>query len=490
MKTLQLKGRFNAPNHFEAKEYNFLPFDFERLDSERILVTSLAGEYVILSSPEFKKFSEGALESSSKSYKDLASKHFLYSGNGILESNLLALKKGTKDKPLSTFTGLHIFVPTLRCDHSCQYCQVSRRNASEGEYDMSDEHVEKALEWVFKSPNPSIKIEFQGGESLLNFPLIKKVVTRAEKINEIEKRDLQFVITTTLAFLTDEVLDFAKEHLIFFSTSLDGPEDLHNANRPRPERDSYQKAIQGIKRVRDALGVDRVAALMTTTERSLGRVKEIIDSYIENGLDGIFLRSLSPYGFAIKTKHFKKLHMDKWLDFYSEGLNYIFELNKQGIRFREFFASLIAKKMLTPYGTSFVDLQSPSGSAISAIVFNYDGKIYGSDEGRMLAEMGNDAIHLGHLDSHSYEDVFAGEKLINLLDRTLQEASPICDQCAFRHWCGTDPAYHMATQNDLIGHKSFSGYCQKHKGVFKILLNHLEGEDQEIKEIIQNWAWN
>ena len=229
---------------------------------------------------------------------------------------------------------------------------------------------------------------------------------------------------------------------------------------------------------------------MTTTERSLGRVKEIIDTYIENGLDGIFLRSLSPYGFAIKTKHFKKLHMDQWLEFYSEGLNYIFELNKQGIPFREFFASLIAKKMITPYGTAFVDLQSPSGSAISAIVFNYDGKIYGSDEGRMLAEMGNDAIHLGHLDTHSYEDVFAGEKLINLLDQTLQEASPICDQCAYRHWCGTDPAYHMATQNDLVGHKAFSGYCQKHKGVFRIILDHLEGDDQKVKEILNDWAWN
>ena len=490
MKTLQLKGKFREPADFEAKDYKLLPFDFERLEPTRVLITNLAGEYVIISDAELKNLVDGNLSPSTKSFKDLESRHILYTGHGILESNLLALKKGTKAKPLSSFTGLHIFVPTLRCDHSCQYCQVSRRNANEGEYDMSDEHVEKALEWVFKSPNPCIKIEFQGGESLLNFPLIKKVVARAEKINETEKRDLQFVITTTLAFLNDDVLDFAKEHPVFFSTSLDGPIDLHNANRPRPERDSYQKAVQGIERVRETLGIDRVAALMTTTERSLGRVKEIIDTYIENGLDGIFLRSLSPYGFAIKTKHFKKLHMDQWLEFYSEGLNYIFELNKQGIPFREFFASLIAKKMITPYGTAFVDLQSPSGSAISAIVFNYDGKIYGSDEGRMLAEMGNDAIHLGHLDTHSYEDVFAGEKLINLLDQTLQEASPICDQCAYRHWCGTDPAYHMATQNDLVGHKAFSGYCQKHKGVFRIILDHLEGDDQKVKEILNDWAWN
>lgn len=490
MKTLALKGRFKEPSQFEESKYNLLPFDFERLGPDRVLVTNLVGEHAIITSKELTNLVDGDLIATSTAFKDLESSHILYRGTGVLESNLLALKKSTKDKPISAFTGLHIFVPTLRCDHSCQYCQVSRRNANEGEYDMADTHVEKALEWVFRSPNPCIKIEFQGGESLLNFPLIKKVVIRAKEMNETETRDLQFVITSTLAFLNDDVVNFAKDHGIFFSTSLDGPEDLHNANRPRPQRDSYQKAVQGIRRVRESLGIDRVSALMTTTDRSLGRVKDIIDTYVENGLNSIFLRALSPYGFAIKTKHFQKYRVDQWLDFYNEGLNYIFELNKQGIQFREHFSSLIARKILTPYGTSFVDLQSPSGSAISAIVFNYDGAVYGSDEGRMLAEMGSDAIHLGHLDTHTYEEIFAGDKLINLLDETLQEGSPICDQCAYRHWCGTDPAYHSATQKDIVGHKSFSGFCLRHKGVFKILLDHLGGDDPAVKSILSDWAWN
>jgi uncharacterized protein len=50
------------------------------------------------------------------------------------------------------------------------------------------------------------------------------------------------------------------------------------------------------------LGKDRVGALMTTTEGSLDRVEEIVDTYLELGLDGIFLRPLSPFGFAVKTK--------------------------------------------------------------------------------------------------------------------------------------------------------------------------------------------
>ena len=79
--------------------------------------------------------------------------------------------------------------------------------------------------------------------------------------------------------------------------------DLHNKNRPRPDRDSYEKTIEGINKTRDLLGPEKISALMTTTEASLSRVTDIIDEYVKQ-VETIFLRSLSPYGFAIKTKKF------------------------------------------------------------------------------------------------------------------------------------------------------------------------------------------
>jgi sulfatase maturation enzyme AslB (radical SAM superfamily) len=91
--------------------------------------------------------------------------------------------------------------------------------------------------------------------------------------------------------LTDEVLDFCKAHGVLLSTSLDGPADLHNTNRPRPGRDSYERAVAGIARAREVLGHDGVSALMTTTRASLGRVRDIIDEYVALGFNNIFLRS-------------------------------------------------------------------------------------------------------------------------------------------------------------------------------------------------------
>src|SRR3546814_12866372 len=83
--------------------------------------------------------------------------------------------------------------------------------------------------------------------------------------------------------------------------------DLHNANRPRRGNNSHELAVDGIRHARQILGENKVAALMTTTKASLGRVEDIVDEYRGNGLQELYLRPLSPYGFAVKTKWFKEI---------------------------------------------------------------------------------------------------------------------------------------------------------------------------------------
>src|SRR5437016_14497776 len=124
---------------------------------------------------------------------------------------------------------------------------------------MMEAMTKKAFDLTFRSPSHAIKIEFQGREPLLNFDLIKYIVLNAKRRNVAEKRDLALVIATNLSFLTDEILEFCRVHAIQISTSLDGPADLHNANRPKPGNDSYEVTIDGIRRARVALGVDQVS---------------------------------------------------------------------------------------------------------------------------------------------------------------------------------------------------------------------------------------
>jgi len=390
---------------------------------------------------------------------------------------LLAIKQWSRSERLRHLTGLHMFVVTLRCDHSCPYCQVSRQGVSAGQFDMSSQHARRAVEFAFQSPSSQLKIEFQGGEPLLNFDLVRQIVLHAKEINVVEKRNLQFVVASTLSTLSEEMLEFAAKHDVYFSTSIDGPEDLHNRQRPRPGHDGHARTMEGVRRVRARLGHDRVSALMTTTAASLTRGREIIDEYVRHGFTGIFLRKLSPYGFAVKTQMLRRYDWRDWLRFYANGLDYIVELNQQGIAIREELASIVLQKMFRPTASGYVDLQSPAGIGISAIVYNYDGGIYASDEGRMLAEMGDHTFRIGALGDDapaSLPDLLGQSRLLDIIDASMQEASPRCYECAFAPFCGSDPVYHHTTQNDYVGDKSRSGFCGTTIGVVTHLLKLLE----------------
>ncbi len=485
-----LGKRFKLIEEFDQSityDYQLLPSRFASLDDGRYLLSNEVGEYLVVSRLLLEQYVRKQVPRNSDFYYDLKSKHFLFDDDSNVAIDLLALKYRTKAVRRAQFTSLHIFVVSLRCDYTCQYCQVSRQTDDKHAFDMSEETADKALELVFKSPSPALKIEFQGGEPLLNFSLIRYIVNEAIRLNQVFQRDLQFVITSNLSFLSDEVLSFCLEHDIQLSTSLDGPEHLHNTNRPRPGKNSYQLTIDGIKKAQSFLGYGKIGALMTTTEKSLTQVKSIIDAYVENNLDCIFLHPLSPYGFAVKNHQAQKYDIDRWFEFYKEGLNYILDINRQGYPLVEVYTQLIINKLFSPFSQGYVDLQSPSGAAISAIIYNYDGDVYASDEARMLAEMGDKKFRLGNVFADSYESIWLSDTLLDTLEASLSESSPMCADCGFLPYCGTDPVYHYATQGDVVGHKALSGFCNKNMKIFKHIVTLLE-DDSEARDILLSWV--
>ena len=484
-------GFFRSREEFAAStdaSYRKLPFRFLRWGDNRVFLSNEVGEWTFLSTEEFEQFVAGRLSRSSEAYATLKRHHVLADSKSTLPLQLLATKFRTKHAFLEGFTSLHMFVVTLRCDHSCPYCQVSRVTEDRVRFDMSAETAERGVKWVFRSPAPLLKIEFQGGESLLNFERIRQIVELIEKRNEIEGRDVEFVIATNLSEVTDEVLEYCRVHRILLSSSLDGPEPLHNLNRPRPGNDSYSRFVRNLARSREALGHDRVAALMTTTERSLASPEAIVDEYVRLQFPSIFVRPISPYGFAVRTKQAYRYQTDAFLDFYKRAFARVVHWNREGVPIVETYAQLLLRKLLTPFATGYVDLQSPAGIGISALVYNYDGDVYASDEGRMLAEMGDTSFRLGSLHSDEYAEVMGGPYMKGLIAQTCTVSLPQCSECAFLPFCGSDPVYNWATQRDIVGHRPTSGFCRKHMGLFRFFIECLESDDQYLRELMVTWA--
>ncbi|AIZ33023.1 His-Xaa-Ser system radical SAM maturase HxsB [Pseudomonas parafulva] len=473
----------------DARHYRLLPLRFMRMDtgsSHDILITSDTGEHLHVNDEQLRALSQFDVQTGSAFYKDLLARHFIYEPERHDPFAQMAAQYRSRKDFLFQGPALHLFVVTLRCNHTCQYCQVSRAPLSGSGHDLSEENARAAVDRLFESNAPALTVEFQGGEPLLAFERVRQIVEWVVERNRVQQRDIQFVITTTLHHLTDDVLDFAAQHDIQFSTSLDGPAALHNANRPTPSRDAYERTVEGIERVRERLGHDAVSALTTLTSRSLEQPEAIIDEYVKLGFSSISLRPLSPYGFATKSAQRLDYPIERYLDFHDRALTYLLNINQQGVYLSESYTSLLLKNILTPFSSGYVDLRSPAGAGTAALVYNYDGYVYPSDEARMLLEMGESGLRLGSV-QQPLPELLGSPVMQALLASGVAEALPGCSDCALVPYCGADPIEHFARQGDPIGHRMFSTFCKKNMGLLKQVFRLLRDGDDNVQRVLLSW---
>jgi len=469
--------------------YRFLPFRFDRKGTKVLLINDV-GEYHFLDEQTFDLLVSRNLNINSQDFIDLVSKGMVYSDNLVNEIDLLATKYRTKKQFLYHFTSLHMFVLTKRCNHQCIYCHASSVDENAGSHlDMDFETARKCVEIAFTSPSPCIKIEFQGGEPLLNFNIVKEIVEYAEELNESANKGLEFVICTNLLALNEENLHYIESKNIYISTSLDGPHDIHDAcRRLRRGGSSYDIVTSHLSWAINTLGRDRVSALMTVTPYNVGRLCEVVDEYLKQGLDSIFLRKMNPFGSALKNLAALDYSVDTFLTGYKEALDYIIQINLGGTHFPELFATLLLTRILTPFSTGFVDLQSPAGVGISGVIYETNGDVFVSDEARMLSRTtGDKKFCLGNVHTHSWNEMFGGSRLREIIAASCVESLPGCAWCVFQPYCGGDPVRNYATQGDMIGNRPNNDFCRKHRGLFNLMFDYLDRGDDNVEDVF--WSW-
>lgn len=470
----------------DTNSYKLLPFNFMRLNAG-VLVVNMGGDYLLLKKNEFEGFVNKTLSRNNPKYLDLMAKHFLYEDSCELPVQLLATQYRTKKSFLREFTGLHMMVITLRCNHKCKYCQVSSEHADAKKYDMNRQTARKCVDLIFQTPSPYVKIEFQGGEPLLNFKIIKFVVEYAGRVNQKKNKELEFVICTNLTSITDKQLSYCKKKEICISTSLDGPPEIHNHSRVYEDGNgTHDNVATAVKKTRDFLGTDKVDALLTVTKRSLGHFPEIVDEYVDFGFNRLFFRPINPYGLAVKYREELGYNMDEFYDSYRNGLEYIIDLNLKGKFIVEEYARLILTRMLTPFTTGFVDLQSPTGAGIGGVIYDYNGNIFVADEGRMLARKGDMKFLMGTVND-DYMSIFDGQTIHQTVAASCVECLPQCCNCAFYLWCGSDPVRNYATQKDLIGYRPNNEFCRRNMLVMKYLVERVETANAKVLNVL--WSW-
>lgn len=460
-----------------------MPFNFDRINDDTVFLSNLAGFHQFLSEENFSLLVGHSLPDDQTLADALESKLFI-SGNDEQTFTASVLSSGFAKRIMSDLAVNPIFmiVPTLRCDHTCKYCQVSRAAAGAKNYDLNPTLIPVIVNQIKKLSVPPYKIEVQGGEPLLRFDLVKLLYEQCEE--SLGTNAFEMVIATSLSLLELPILTWVKERNITFSVSLDGSETIHNKNRVLTNNESYSKAVDGIQWIKDNLGKSRVSTVTTVTKELIKSPSSIIDAHLTLGLTDLFVRPVSPYGFAHKENF--SFSMDEYYGFYEKLIEHIVEYNKNGIPVVEHSAAIHLKRIFNPGFSGYADLKSPSGVVLNCILFNYDGRVYGSDESRMLQKVNSDVdFSAGEVANMSFSK---NDYYRTVLASSFNFTLPGCDTCAYQPFCGSDPCQNISLQGEPIGDRSKSTFCQYHKGMFRFLIGKL-AKGGEVAEVLKGWAY-
>jgi len=472
------------------QKYQILPFTFKSICKDKILLVNQVGEFIVLNFNDFQRFKSIGLNCNEELYSDLKAKHLLADTNDGLDLavDLLATKLRTRKAFLVNFTALHMMVVTLRCNCRCTYCHASSVDIHKKNFDMTWNIAKNTIDIIFQTPAPAIKIEFQGGEPLLNWDIIKESVLYAEFLNKFINKQVDFIICTNLINIDKDKLDFCKKHHILISTSLDGYRQHHDLHRKTVDGSSaYGSFIRNLKLTQEILGVDNCSALLTITKDNIKDLRSIIDHYVELGFKSIFLRALNPYGNAVINYKDLGYTINEFITAYKDALDYIIQLNIKGTNFVESYTTLLLSRILTPFSTGFVDLQSPSGAGISGAIYYYNGEVYPADEARMLARMGDRKFYIGHVLKDKYKDIFNGSVIRDIVYNSCVENMPICADCAYQQYCGADPIRNYLETKDIVGNRLCSDFCYKNENILDYLFKLIIENNPDVMSVF--WSW-
>ena len=280
------------------------------------------------------------------------------------------------------------------------------------------------------------------------------------------------------------MIDFFEENNVSICTSIDGNEELQNINRPYSKGNSYQETIKQIKKLRKRN--INVSAIQTTTKYSLSRYKEIVDEYINLGINSIFVRPLTKLGKADSNWKNIGYDADDFLKFYRKILEYIIQKNKEGIFLSEGHSNIFLRKILLNEPVNYMELRSPCGGAIGQMAYYYDGNIYTCDEGRMLSEMGNDSFKLGNVMKNTYKDLMKCDCTKAMCVSSCIECLPYCSNCVYMPYCGTCPVINLAQDNNIFARKPKEFRCKVYGGILDTLFDYIENAGTE-KGILESW---
>ena len=420
-------------------------FKFREINSS-ILVTNEVGDYDFFKQDLLERLFNEQLDENEKT--QLGNLSVLIDEDESWKYFSLAKRVRDKYAPAERKIGYLILIPTLRCNLSCSYCQVSRAPEKAKGFDWDEDTLKRFEAFIKENSMDHLKVEFQGGEPSLR--------------------------------LDKALIELVKKNNFTISTSIDG--SLSTMTKNRTFEDETSKSVfDNFNYILENYGPEKIAALPTITENQINSPEEIIQTYDNLGFQSIFLRPVNYMGFARKKHKESSQAINEWNNFYLKALDLIKNINRTHY-FEEFYLALLVREIFTNSTRSFVDYRSPQRFLNNYLVIDFDEQIYPSDEARMLSRTKHVNLAMGDLKTGINE-----AKLNEVNVWAENQTHPDCMHCAYQSFCGIDIVDDMSRYQRFDIIKKDTWFCNRQMFLFDFIFEKVEQQDREWLDIFLKW---
>ena len=165
---------------------------------------------------------------------------------------------------------------TSKCNLSCTYCYEYGEDkiveASRKPRFMNEETARQSVDFMFAEAgdSPMVHLTFFGGETLLNFKVLRSALAYATARAESLGKTVDASLTTNATLLREEIIDWIVEHDVGVTVSMDGGKEQQDRFRVfNNGMGSYDVVLPNIRMLLERHRKRPVGARVTLTKQNL-----------------------------------------------------------------------------------------------------------------------------------------------------------------------------------------------------------------------------
>lgn len=306
------------------------------------------------------------------------------------------------------------------CNLRCKYCF-----AETGSYEgprglMSLEVGKNAIDYLIKASGhrKNLEVDFFGGEPLLNFEVVKGIVSYARSIEKDHDKNFRFTITTNGLLLDEAKKEYINKEMGNIVLSIDGRKCVNDAMRIRVDGSgSYDAIVPRFQDMAESRNQDNYYVRGTFTRKNLD-FKEDVLHLADLGFKQI---SVEPVVASADTDYmFREEDLPVLFRQYEELAAEYVKRKKEGNGF-QFFHFMVD---LTG-GPCILKRLSGCGAGHEYVAVSPDGDIYPCHQ-----FVGNEEMKLGNVKEQGLK-----QEISNMFRDSNIYTKPACQNCFAKFYC-------------------------------------------------------